>query len=68
MLLSDDEIQSLTGYIRAADQRRWLDRNGYRYALGARGKPKVARDEAMRHLVGSDATHAITEPDWKHLP
>lgn len=68
MFLSEDEFVELTGYKRAADQRRWLQCNGYIYAVGARSRPKVARKEALRHLVGGELQATGTEPDWRHLP
>ena len=68
MLLSEDEIRELTGYKRPADQRRWLSNNGYRYAIGAAGKPKVAHQEALRHLVGGDSRQAANGPDYSQIP
>lgn len=68
MFLSDDELQELTGYKRPADQRRWLLDNGFIFAVGARGRPKVARKEALRHLVGGEQEPTGSEPDWRHLP
>ena len=68
MFLSDDEVRQLTEYERPADQRRWLQSHGYIFAVGARGRPKVARKEALRHLYGGDVEPTGSEPDWRHLP
>lgn len=43
LLLTPDEIQDLTGLQQFAAQRRWLDANGWRYTIDARGRPKIAR-------------------------
>ncbi|MDH3671769.1 MAG: DUF4224 domain-containing protein [Gammaproteobacteria bacterium] len=53
MFLSQDEVADLTGYRRRKCQARWLSANGYRFALNAIGRPKVLRQEAERHLLGS---------------
>lgn len=31
MFLSKEEVDALTGYRRPADQRRWLERNGFKF-------------------------------------
>lgn len=69
MLLTDEEVEQLTQYKRPADQRRWLREHGFRFVIGARGRPRVARAEAERHLVGSDDRRRQTaEPAWDALP
>lgn len=42
--LSRDEVRELTGYIRPADQIRWLRRQGLLFWINARGRPVVPRD------------------------
>lgn len=57
MFLDHDELEDLTGYKRAADQRRWLIQNGYKHELDARNRPKVLRSHVEQRLGGSiDAT------------
>ena len=41
MFLTKDELRELTGYKRASAQIRWLNKNGYSYAIGADGFPRV---------------------------
>lgn len=67
LFLTPSEIKELTGYKRAADQRRWLNRNGWPYALDANDRPKVARSYADRRLSGETAGVA-QEPDFSAVP
>lgn len=43
MFLTESELQELTGYLRPANQRRWLDQNSIPYWISSRGRPKVLR-------------------------
>jgi len=54
MFLTNEEIVTLTDYKRPADQKRWLLERGYRYDVGASGRPKVLKVEMERHLVGGN--------------
>lgn len=40
-LLSDEELEELTGVTQPAAQRRWLDSYGVRYALRRDGRPRT---------------------------
>ena len=51
MLLSESDIQDLTGYTRPSAQVRWLRHNGWKFTLNAHSKPVVALAEFNRHLV-----------------
>lgn len=42
--LDPDELQTLTGYKRAADQIRWLEANGVPHMVNRLGRPVVRRD------------------------
>lgn len=42
--LTPGELETLTGYKRAADQARWLDRNGVPYVTNSRGRLVVRKD------------------------
>lgn len=44
--LDPDELYTLTGYKRAADQIRWLEREGIPHSVNSRNKPVVRRDPA----------------------
>lgn len=57
--LSPEELLTLTGYKRPADQARWLDRNGVPYITNARGKLVVRAD--------MDKT-AVAEPELGPVP
>lgn len=42
--LDADDLVTLTGYKRPADQIRWLERNGVPYTVNRLGRPVVRRD------------------------
>jgi hypothetical protein len=44
MFLSEDDLEQLTGYVRASEQVRWLRRHGILFWVNARGRPVVPRD------------------------
>ena len=44
MFLTPDELVTLTGYKRPADQVRWLERNGVPHWINAQGRPVVRQD------------------------
>lgn len=43
--VSPAELHALCGYVQAAAQRRWLDRNGVPYIPARDGSPRVRRDQ-----------------------
>lgn len=43
MFLTREELRDLTDYKRPSDQIRWLTEHGYRFDVGASGRPKVLR-------------------------
>lgn len=63
MILPASEIKTLTGYVRASAQVRWLRRHGWRFTVNALGDPIVALAEFNRHLVGGKAA-SVQEPNW----
>ena len=63
MILSLSEIKTLTGYVRASAQIRWLRRHGWRFTVNALGHPTVFVAEANRHQVGGRPA-GIQEPNW----
>lgn len=42
--LDQEEIVCLTGYLRRADQIRWLERNKIPFIINAKGDPVVSSD------------------------
>lgn len=65
MLLTEDQLQQLTGYVQPAAQIRWLHRSGWHFTVNAIGKPVVAIAEFERRMVGSISKRAqLQEPDW----
>lgn len=55
MFLSDEDLASLTGFVRRDKQVQWLRRNGYVFTVNGLGRPKVALAEFNRHMVGGKA-------------
>lgn len=66
--LADDEIAAFTGYQRAGDQVRWLERNGFveraDFFLTAAGKPRLLRAALDRKQLISLPTVRASEPDF----
>jgi len=56
MFLSPDELTELTDYKHPAKQIRWLCEHGYRFDVGASGRPKVLRSEIERRLGRTEKT------------
>ncbi len=68
MFLSKEELRTLTGYVRAADQIRWLESNKLPHFVNKGGAPIVLRSavEVMLAPAGHE-TQAATEPNWAAL-
>lgn len=56
LFLTPAELAELTGRAKSAHQRKWLDANGYRYALNANQRPIVAREYLLTRLGVATAT------------
>lgn len=54
LILSEDEVISLTDYKKPKAQCRQLQRMGIAFELGRTGKPKVLRDAVSRRLGGGN--------------
>ncbi len=50
LFLTAIELVELTGRKTSSGQRRWLDANGYCFALNANSRPVVARGYVMSRL------------------
>lgn len=55
LLLSRDELHELTNREHADAQIAWLRREGWPHVLDADGRPKVARAEFERRMLGGAA-------------
>ena len=51
MFLTDTDLQSLTGYKRPAEQRRWLTSHGWAFEIRADGKNRVLIEEAHAKML-----------------
>lgn len=58
MFLTPDDIADLTDRKRAPEQIRWLQDHGYRYDVGASGRPKVLLAEVENRLLSDGKTKA----------
>lgn len=52
MFLTPDDLAYITGYQRAADQRRWLTLRGWVFEVSRAGRPIVSRAHAEMRLGG----------------
>jgi len=59
MFMNESDLQQLTGYMRNADQRRWLTRHGWRFEEARNGKPIVSVAYAESRLSDSQK-----KPEW----
>ena len=66
MFLSRDDIKTLTGYVRAADQIRWLRNNKVAFMVNAAGIPIVSRS-AIENMLGNGGSSSHAEPNWGAL-
>lgn len=67
MFLTDAELSDLTGYMRKADQRKWLKARGWRFEVSAGGRPIVSRNYVDKQL-GVESTSIASAPkksEWK---
>jgi len=55
LTLAPDELEELSGYKRASEQRAWLDAQGIPYVLDRWRRPKVLRSAIESALAGSQA-------------
>jgi hypothetical protein len=53
MFLTESAVQELTGYLRHADQRRWLAKRGWKHEVSATGRPIVSAAYAESQLSDS---------------
>nr|WP_176113541.1 DUF4224 domain-containing protein [Burkholderia cepacia] len=69
--LTRDELAELVGCQprSLSCMRRWLERNGWAYAVNIAGFPMVARDYFVARMTGAKPTkvESPTEPDFSAL-
>ena len=61
MFLSDEDVISLTGYVKKSLMCRWLARNGFRFWVRADGMPVVPAFQLERNATARHRTS--WEPD-----
>lgn len=59
LFLSAEELKDLTDLQQAHAQLRWLTNRGWKFEIGANGRPKVARQYYLQRMV----QEATTPPD-----
>jgi len=67
MFFTSQEVQRLTGYVRASAQIRWLRKNGWRFTVSGLKEPIVAVAESERKLVSGVGTTRQHEPNFGAL-
>ena len=67
MFLADEQLVSLTGYKRSAEQRRWLSEHGWAFEVRADGKNRVLIEEARAKMLTRVTTERSAEPDLEAL-
>ncbi len=63
-LLSEEEIESITGCHRRADQISWLNTNGWTYHKNRAGAPIVGRLYARLRLAGITPSVMAASGGW----
>jgi hypothetical protein len=54
MFVDRDDLEQLTGYVRRAEQVKWLRANGIAFRLSRRGDPMVLVSELERSMSSQD--------------
>lgn len=68
LLLSEADLQALTGYARPGKQIDWLRREGFTFRVGADGHPRVDRAHYLKMMGVTDlAARRRTAPDFSAL-
>lgn len=64
--LTHTELAELTERKRKGEQIAWLKTNGYHFAIGANGHPRVLIEHVQARLCGGSMIAAPTalEPNW----
>jgi hypothetical protein len=66
-LISPDDMEAITGYVRPADQIKWLQRHGWVHEVNRRGRPVVAQTY-FDMKMGGVSKQAVNEPNFSAMP
>lgn len=69
LFLTQNELIELTERKLKRGQIAWLEANGYHYAVGANGHPRVLREHVQAKLCGINMASApvALEPNWNAI-
>ncbi|MBU1363954.1 MAG: DUF4224 domain-containing protein [Gammaproteobacteria bacterium] len=65
MFLTKEEVHELTGYVRSADQCRWLKQRGWKFEVSRIGRPVVLRKHVEEMLSLPVTTKEAVRPEPK---
>lgn len=65
LFLSIEELEVVTGFVRHADQRKWLTARGWRFEVSGKGMPIVSRNYADQQLGAAISTGEPPRSEWK---
>jgi len=63
MFVGREDMQELTGYVRRAEQVRWLRANGIAFRVNRRGSPMVLQSE-LEQAMSSSAGSGVEDLNW----
>jgi hypothetical protein len=66
-VVSISDIEELTGYVRHADQVKWLQRKGWVHEVNRRGQPVISQAYFDMKL-GGVMQQAVNEPNFSRMP
>lgn len=65
MILSEAELEELTGYKRPGEQTTWMQQNGFVFRIGGDGKIKVLREHVASVMSGAQRSQRVKrQPDF----
>jgi hypothetical protein len=64
MLMTNEELQDLTGYKSAKYQIEWLRARGWIFELNRVGRPKVDREYCRGKMGNGQQSTVKTGPNW----
>jgi len=65
MFLTEEEVAELTGYKRARDQVRWLERERFGFVIDGNGRPKVLREVVLARLGSVSSKRKEPQPQLR---
>lgn len=67
MLMTDDEMQELTGYKSAKFQIEWLRARGWIFEINRVGRPKVDREYYRGRMGNAREPEPAAGPNWSAM-